>query len=282
MQSVAQVEEPTSLAETEQRPEPILHVIRWRPFITESTTIPEIGLTMAPFGWEHIFSKCSEEFVQIQKNIEEFNAGGSQGTSSSGGVYYPQKKDLFRAFDLCPLNRVKVVILGQDPYHSSENGLPQANGLCFSTSRGCKLQPSLQNIFKELKREYPEFVIPDHGDLTNWAYQSVLLLNTCLTVSPSLAGSHKSIWNGFIARVFEAIASVNPTCIFLLWGGKAQFWDKKIGQKSIKLLASHPSPYSVHKESRDSVSFNGCNHFRQVNEHLEKMGSEKIDWLKLD
>jgi uracil-DNA glycosylase len=250
----------------------IVHPIRWRPFITDSTTIPEIGLTMSPLGWESVFSKSAEEFEQIQKNIDQLETK----------IYYPQKKDLFRAFDLCPLDKVRVVILGQDPYHSSDNGVPQANGLCFSTSRSCKLQPSLMNIYKELKREYPDFVIPDHGDLTNWAYQGVLLLNTCLTVSPSVAGSHKAIWNGFIGRVFEAIAQVNPDCIFLLWGAKAQWWEKKIGQKSVKLMASHPSPFSAHKESRDSVAFLGCNHFRMVNEELERRGEKKIDWSRLD
>ncbi|AYV86013.1 MAG: Uracil-DNA glycosylase [Solivirus sp.] len=270
-------------SEVEKEKSDVIFVpIRSRLTITEKTTIQEIGLNMAPLGWESVFAKCSDEFQQIQINIDSLAASGALSQGLSGNVYYPQKKDLFRAFDLCPLNKVRVVILGQDPYHASENGVPQANGLSFSTNRGCRIQPSLMNIFKELKSEYPNFEIPNHGDLTNWALFGILMLNACLTVSPSLAGSHKSIWNGFIGRVLEAISAVNPTCIFLLWGAKAQFWVKKIGQKSIKLLASHPSPFSAHKGNRDSAAFLGCNCFKLANEELKKIGSPEIDWCKLD
>lgn len=248
-------------------------LVTYRNTVTDDTSIPEIGLKLPPVYWQEVFLKCEDEFVQIQKNIYQLDTQ----------IYYPLKQNLFKAFDLTPLSSVKVVILGQDPYHTmGENGSPQANGLSFSTSRGCKIQPSLANVFKELKQEYPNFVIPNHGDLTNWAYQGVLLLNSCLTVSPSLPGSHKAIWNGFIGRILEAISAANPNCIYLLWGAKAQFWVKRIGQKSIKLLASHPSPFSANKSSKDSPAFIGCNHFRMANEYLVKMGQQPIDWCNLD
>ena len=190
--------------------------------------------------------------------------------------------NVFKAFDLCPLNKVCVVILGQDPYHSVENGTPQATGLAFSTNKGCAKQPSVSNIHKELKLEYPNFVPPHHGDLTNWATQGVLLVNSCLTVKPHAAKSHKDIWNGFMTRVFTAVNETNPECVYLLWGGVAIGKSSDLGERSIKLVATHPSSYSATTASREAPAFIGCGHFRTTNEYLVSQGRSPIDWINLD
>jgi len=236
---------------------------------SEDRSVEEIAEKEPPLGWVGLFRTARPE-LQLVSNILK-----------GLGPFYPRKKDLFKAFDLCPLAEVKVVILGQDPYHASYNGLPQANGLCFSTNRGCPIQPSLANIYKELKLEYPEFEPPSHGDLSSWAYQGVLLLNTCLTVRPHQAKSHGEIWNGFIARVFAAISEVNSECVYLLWGKPAYEKAAELGERTIKLIASHPSPFSAHRKTKDAPAFIGCGHFRQANEFLIKQGKEPINWIDL-
>lgn len=219
-----------------------------------------------PSGWIDVFNNARPELELLNQILTQL------------GEYFPSPADLFKAFELCPLENVRVVILGQDPYHSTHDGFPQANGLAFSTNHGCPIQPSLSNIYKELKKEYPDFKIPTHGDLSAWAIQGVLLLNTCLTVKPHQAKSHKEIWNGFIAKILDSIGHVNPVCIYLLWGAQAQNKQYLIGERSITLNASHPSPFSAYKASRDSPAFMGCGHFRKVNEFLEKQGKPPINW----
>lgn len=236
----------------------------------EFKTVEQIAEEEPPLGWVEMFRAARSELRLVSNILNQL------------GPFFPLKKDLFKAFDLCPLVDIKVIILGQDPYHSVENGCPQANGLCFSTNRGCPIQPSLANIYKELQLEYPGFQPPHHGDLSNWASQGVLLLNTCLTVKPHQANSHKEIWNGFITRVFAAISEVNSECIYLLWGRNAQNMATQLGERNIKLTASHPSPFSANKATRDAPAFIGCGHFRTVNEFLVKQGKTPIDWISLD
>lgn len=238
--------------------------------VDESKTIEQIASEDPSPGWIEVFRKAKPELQLVSSILNQL------------GTFFPCKTNIFKAFDLCPLSDVKVVILGQDPYHATYNGYPQANGMCFSTNRGCPIQPSLVNIYKELQREYSEFKPPHHGDLTNWANQGVLLLNTCLTVKPHQAKSHGQIWNGFIARVFSAIGEINSECIYLLWGKPAQDAASQLGERSIKLTASHPSPLSANRGNRDSPAFIGCGHFRQVNEFLAKQGKSQIDWIHLD
>lgn len=239
----------------------------------QDKTIQQIATESPPPGWSETFKKAEAE-LQLASQI-----------LSRLGPYFPRNKDIFAAFDLCPLNIVRIVILGQDPYHATDNGEPQANGLAFSTNRGHPVQPSLKNIYKELAQEYGEaFTPPHHGDLTRWAEQGVLLLNPCLTVAPHQAGSHMSkdkkgsFWNGFLARVLHAITETNPECIFLLWGKFAQEFSENLGQRSIKLYASHPSPFSAYRATKDAPAFIGCNHFKQANEFLIKQNKTPIDW----
>jgi uracil-DNA glycosylase len=187
----------------------------------------------------------------------------------SGKVIYPESKYIFNAFNSTPLDQVKVVILGQDPYH----GPNQAHGLCFSVQPGIPAPPSLQNMFKELHRDLG-FNIPNHGCLQSWANQGVLLLNATLTVEQARAGSHQG--QGWEVFTDKAIQLVNDQCqgiVFLLWGGYAQKKAVVIdARKHLVLKAPHPSPLSAHR------GFLGCGHFSQANQHLQSINKLPIDW----
>lgn len=180
----------------------------------------------------------------------------------------PKKEDIFKALEIVPLNRVKVVILGQDPY--SRPG--QANGLAFSVNRGQKIPPSLKNIFKELKNDIG-IEIPTHGDLTAWAKQGVLLLNTILTTEEGKTLAHKGLgWEEYTNSVIKRIADENDHVIFVCWGNKAlNKIDLMNPVKHTILGASHPSPLS-------SKGFFGCRHFSKINDILKTIGKEPIDW----
>lgn len=148
---------------------------------TTCTTVLELAQQEPPYTWEDLFVKSNTGLTHIQKILDGL------------GEYFPLLPNVFRAFDCTPLPLVKVVIFGQDPYHSrGRDGTPVANGLAFSVPKGNPVPPSLQNVYKELANEYPDYQIPSHGDLLYWAHQGVLLLNSCLTVRPHEAGSHKS------------------------------------------------------------------------------------------
>ena len=182
---------------------------------------------------------------------------------------YPSGKDIFAAFNYTPFNDVKVVIIGQDPYH----GAGQAHGLCFSVKEGIKPPPSLMNIFKELQSDIG-FEIPKSGSLEKWAKQGVLLLNATLTVRASQAGSHqKQGWEHFTNAVISKISDQKTGVIFILWGNFAK--EKKTlidTSKHHVLYAAHPSPFSAYN------GFFGCRHFSITNELLLKQGITPIDW----
>ncbi len=186
-----------------------------------------------------------------------------------GYEVYPPKSQIFNAYEQTPLEQVKVVILGQDPYHNPQ----QANGLAFAVNPGINQPPSLQNIFKELNQEL-DTAMPDHGDLTPWAQQGVLLLNTVLTVRARQAGSHRQIgWETFTTRTIQTLSENKEGLVFLLWGKDAQNKRSLIdAQKHFILEAPHPSPYSANK------GFFGCMHFKQTNEILKSIGRSPIDW----
>lgn len=188
----------------------------------------------------------------------------------AGHQIYPPMDLIFNAFAHTPFDKTKVVILGQDPYH----GVKQAHGLSFSVQKGIQVPPSLQNIFKELKNEYPDFQIPSHGDLSQWADQGVLLLNATLTVEASKPGSHQQQgWEQFTDKVIQTLSEKRSNIVFLLWGRYAAAKASMIDQnKHQVLIAPHPSPFSAHS------GFFGCNHFIKTNEYLEKNGMKGIDW----
>lgn len=182
---------------------------------------------------------------------------------------YPPGNQIFNAFDNCPLEKVRVVIVGQDPYH----GPGQANGLCFSVSKGLRLPPSLKNIFAEVFSDTGR-KIPVDGDLSRWAEQGVLLLNATLTVREHAPGSHQNRgWEEFTDRVISLVAEKKKHLVFMLWGAYAQKKGSFIDRKSHLVLdAAHPSPFSVHR------GFFGCRHFSKANEYLKQFDFEPIDW----
>jgi uracil-DNA glycosylase len=181
---------------------------------------------------------------------------------------YPPSKDIFRAFDLCPFDEVKVVIIGQDPYH----GPKQANGLCFAIHDGIAIPPSLKNIFKEIENDLG--VIPfQSGDLSRWAKQGVLMLNSVLTVRAHQAASHKGKgWEQFTDAVVKKLNAEREGIVYLLWGRYAKEKGAVVDrQKNLVLTSAHPSPLSATK-------FFGNHHFSWCNEYLKVNGKESIDW----
>ena len=182
---------------------------------------------------------------------------------------FPPAKLIFNAFDLCPFDKVKVVIIGQDPYH----GLGQAHGLSFSVNDDIPLPPSLKNIYQEIRSDLGIQPLP-HGNLERWAKQGVLLLNATLTVQANLAGSHqKKGWETFTDSAIKAVANEKEHVVFLLWGNYAQQKAPYIDRtKHLVLTAVHPSPLSAHR------GFFGCKHFSQTNQYLKEHGLEPINW----
>ena len=188
---------------------------------------------------------------------------------TSGKEIYPAEEKVFEAFRLTPFTKVKVVILGQDPYH----GPGQAHGLCFSVNESVKIPPSLINIFKELNNDLG-LSIPSHGCLEAWAKQGVLLLNTVLTVENGKAGSHhKKGWEKFTDKVIEVLNAEKKNLVFILWGSPAQKKAAKVDETRHKILKSvHPSPLSVYR------GFHGSKPFSQTNAYLKEKGLKEIDW----
>lgn len=187
-----------------------------------------------------------------------------------GKIVYPNSSEIFNAFNLTPFDKVKVVILGQDPYH----GAGQAHGLSFSVREHVKLPPSLQNIYKELSTDINGFMIPHHGNLSYWASQGVLLLNASLTVEASIAGSHQNKgWEQFTDAAIKSVSDDKSGIVFILWGKFAQQKESLINtSKHFIIKSAHPSPFSVHN------GFFGSKPFSKTNEILEKQGIATIDW----
>ena len=189
--------------------------------------------------------------------------------NTTNSIIYPKKEDIYKALELTPLNSVKVVILGQDPYHEPN----QAMGLAFSVPRNQKIPPSLRNIYKELESDL-QISIPNHGDLTSWAKQGVLLLNTVLTVEAHKAMSHHKIgWQKFTDRLIEEVAKENRPIVFILLGNEAKTKkDMLTNSKHLVLEAVHPSPLSA------SRGFFGSHIFSKTNEYLKNNNIEPINW----
>jgi uracil-DNA glycosylase len=201
-------------------------------------------------------------FLELKRFLKDEKAQGK--------IIYPKGSQIFNAYNSTPFDAVKVVILGQDPYH----GVGQAHGLCFSVQYGVKPPPSLVNIYKEIKNCYPDFQIPEHGNLQTWANQGVFLLNSILTVEANKAASHqKRGWEEFTNASIEALSKNKEGVIFLLWGNFAQQKAALIDErKHFILKAAHPSPFSVHN------GFFGCGHFLKTNQILQQQNKQEIDW----
>jgi len=215
-------------------------------------------------SWKEFLSDelKKEYFKNIQKFLET--------ERDSWKVIYPHQKDIFSAFEATPVNEVKVVILGQDPYH----GPWQAHGLSFSVQDWVRVPPSLKNMYKEIQAEYPDFKIPESWNLTHWAKQWILLLNSILTVEKSKPASHaKYWWADFTDAVLQKLSDSQEEIIFVLWGNFAR-WKKNLinTDKHFILESPHPSPFSAHN------GFFGNNHFKKINKILKKWGKKEITW----
>jgi uracil-DNA glycosylase len=229
------------------------------PMIHNQMTFLELSKCV-PSTWRSVFLEAQDEFKHLDRIIKI--------------EVFPEKKNIFKCFELTPLDQVRVVLLGQEPYHQRKsNGRPRAQGLSFSVSKDDEIPIPLKNIFQEIANEYPDYQFPKHGDLSLWARQGVLLVNSSLTVEPGKAGSHGVIWHGLLSKVFQAIGEVNRKCIYLLWGNFAKDMVDYIPETSVKLFASHPI-----SNRKGADSFFGCNHFKEVNRLLEERGEEPIQW----
>lgn len=211
-----------------------------------------------------------DEFHQpYMTKLKEF----LQQEKAAGRIIYPKGAEIFNALNTTPFDQIKVVILGQDPYH----GPNQAHGLSFSVRKGVPLPPSLMNIYKEIEQEF-NIKMPRTGDLTSWAKQGVLLLNATLTVQQANAGSHqRKGWEEFTDAVIRAVNEKHQHVVYMLWGSYAQKKGAFVDHThNLVLQAPHPSPLSAHR------GFLGCGHFKKANEYLEKHGREPIVWNQLD
>lgn len=235
----------------------------------ETQNFPDFQTFCQGLGsWQSLLSKytTTKKFSNLYTKVKD---------AYEETVCYPPHGQIFNCFLTSNLEDIKVVVVGQDPYHQPN----QAMGLCFSVNKGIKVPPSLKNIYKCIEEDphIIDFSKPGHGDLTNWANQGVLLLNTVLTVEDSQPNSHSKFgWLEFTNKVIEIISSELDGIIFLLWGKPAEQKKKLIDLKKHHVLcSSHPSPFSARR------GFLTCGHFSKVNEILEEKGKKKIDWGKI-
>ncbi|ATP55458.1 uracil-DNA glycosylase [Pedobacter ginsengisoli] len=221
-----------------------------------SITLEKSWLKELDAEFEKSYMKDLKTFLQQEKQ--------------KGITVYPKGSEVFNALDHTPFDKVKVVILGQDPYH----GQGQAHGLSFSVQKGVTVPPSLKNIYKELVTDIEGFSTPSHGNLTKWADEGVLLLNATLTVRAHEAGSHQGKgWEIFTDKIINQLSEHRKGLVFLLWGRYAQNKSTLIDQtKHTILTAAHPSPFSAYN------GFFGCRHFSKANAILEKQGLSAINW----
>ncbi|QLE79679.1 uracil-DNA glycosylase [Francisella sp. Scap27] len=193
-----------------------------------------------------------------------------EAEKEQGKIIFPAEEDIFNAFKLTEFDNLKVVILGQDPYHNYN----QAHGLAFSVQKGVDIPPSLRNMYKELEASVEEFQTPTHGNLENWAKQGIFLLNTTLTVEAHNANSHKDIgWETFTDSMIQKISKYKQNVVFMLWGAHARKKKSLIdSSKHLVLESSHPSPLSAYR------GFLGCGHFVLANDYLQKNNLGEIEW----
>lgn len=236
------------------------------PEIDQSWTIERIARERPPISWEKVFQDAMPELETVSEILEEKEKRGE-------GIF-PFKKNIFKAFEITPIDCIRVIIVGQDPYPQlvSSTGQPRAQGFSFSVSKNDTIPSSLSNMYTELENTVPGFHRPWHGDLTDWARQGVLLLNMSLTVEPGKAGSHGAIWMGFISKALDEIAQRRPNAVYIMLGQQAQKLQKYISDRAPIVTAAHPSGLSARK------GFFGSNVFVRTNQLLIKSGQTPINW----
>ena len=241
-------------------------------------------------SWEDIMRFCDDEVIDymtsnMDNSWDEFFRESHDVLLNVTGILreheenyrgfiplYPLPKNVMKAIRMIPLSKIKVVILGQDPYHQPG----QAMGLSFSVPDGVKIPPSLRNIFKELTNEYPDRKAPVSGDLTKWVRDGVLLLNTSLTVLQGKPMSHAKYWKPFADSLIKYISSNTSSVIFMLWGEAAKCKKEIISGNGVILDANHPSPLSANRGG-----WFGCEHFKKANSILKKEGKSEIQWIEI-
>lgn len=219
-------------------------------------------------SWQKLLAPEFEKpyFLELTQQVEQEYASQT---------CFPRKEFIFHAFEKCSFQDLKVVIIGQDPYHGEVNGKCEANGLCFSVEDEIPIPPSLKNIFTEINSEYDRIFFPTSGNLERWAKQGILLLNSSLTVRKDQANSHKHLkWNLFTDAVIQKISEEKQHIVFLLWGGFAQKKGIKIDRtKHLVLESGHPSPLSANRGF-----WFGNQHFKDTNSYLTNNGISEIEW----
>jgi uracil-DNA glycosylase len=215
-------------------------------------------------SWQHFLADYIQKpyFKNLMKSVDD---------EYQNHTCFPPKELIFAAFDHCPFDDLKVVIIGQDPYH----GINEANGLCFSVNDGVRIPPSLRNVFRELNEDFGSVFLPTSGNLKHWAKQGVLLLNAALSVRMDSPNSHKHIkWDTFTDAVIQKISNEKQNVVFLLWGSFAKKKGSKIDRtKHLVLESGHPSPMSANQGK-----WFGNQHFSQTNAYLKAKGKTEIDW----
>jgi uracil-DNA glycosylase len=219
--------------------------------------------SLLPENWKKELSDEIKKnyFIELEKKLE---------SEYKNSTVFPEKQNIFKIFECVDLSKIKVVLIGQDPYHAKG----QAVGLSFSVPKTEKIPSSLRNIFKELKSDIPDFKVPENGNLEKWTTQGIFLLNTTLTVQEGKANSHSKYgWNKFTDTVIKLISDKCDNVVFLLWGNPSKEKAKLIDEKKhLILTTSHPSGLSCNK------GFFGCKHFSKCNEYLLQKGKNEIDW----
>lgn len=237
-----------------------------------------------PEGWEGLWKNANDELEELEEMLDE---------KMKRDRVYPKTCDIFRVFTTMKPEEIRIIILGQDPYHQTlADGSCRATGLSFSVKKEDEVPTSLKNIYKEINSCYLDFRAPFHGNLETWTHKGIFLLNACLTVKPNAAGSHGKIWKGFIRKAIMYINEKSKGPVYLLWGKEAQSYSEFIAgclmyndftdsvqrnkylksEKPVVLTAPHPSGFSAHK------GFFGCRHFKIVNDIMEIRNKPMIDW----
>lgn len=231
------------------------------------------GKTVYDLLFEKDLGKWSQEFKKYKIAIKDISKR-IEMTEQKYGPYYPEKENLFKAFELTPLEKIKVVIWGESPYWSTQdNGKPVAVGLSFATDKNIKPPPSLKNIYKEINNNFPMFKAPEDGDLSYLTEQGVLLLNQCLCICPDDKKIYMNLWNRFTNIVITIINENVANCIHVLWGKYAEKLSEQIKSREV-FVCAHPSPLSAHR------GFFGCKHFLKINITLNRQEKTQINFNK--
>lgn len=233
--------------------------------ITEDMSIIDIARKCYPANWKSVFNDSDDELQDISDIITE--------DEKKYGKCLPLRKDIFSIFHILKPQDVRVILIGQDPYPQVlSDGNPRATGMSFSVRKGDEIPSSLKNMYKELSNTIKDFKMPNHGDLTNWAKQGILMLNMCLTVRKGSPESHRDIWLGFIRKVLIHVTKYNPNCVTIMLGAKAKQIIPLLGDNFVQITAVHPSGLSANK------GFFGSDIFNKTNKALESQGKEPINW----